>query len=192
MIEPSAFEDFVRVKELDISNNELTHLKDNQLTYLETIEWLNLSHNSIENIQPFTFTDLRTLRALDLSHNRLDSDVFVQKIVELQSIDLGANRYRSINITAFEGIDEAKLIGNLWSCSWLVTELVNLTATIRDKIHFGGKLTGIDSDAMGVRQPEEVVCYDDRNAAIAANKLIQRHIIIVYPKSECSRTEKKV
>lgn len=191
-IEPSALRDFVHVKHLDISNNELPSLRDNQLAYLESIEHLNLSYNSIDSIQPFTFTDLRTLRSIDLSHNRLESDEFVQKIVELRSLDLSANRYRSINMTAFEGVGEVKLIGNLWSCSWLVNELVNSTANVRDDVHFGNELAGIDAKAMGIRQPEEVICFDDRDAGYELNNLIQRHIVIVYPKSECSRSVLKV
>lgn len=184
----------MRIKQLDISNNELTSLRDNQLAFLESIEYLNLSHNSIDSIQPFTFTDLMTLRSIDLSHNRLDSDAFVQKITELQQLylDLSANRYRSINITAFEGIGKVKLIGNLWSCSWLVIELVNLTASVGDDIHFGNKLAGIDAEGMGIRQPEEVLCYDDRNAAHDWNHLIQRHIVIIYPKSECNQNGEQV
>lgn len=131
------------VKHLDISNNEISALRDNQLAYLESIEYLNLSNNLIDSIQPFTFTDLQTLHTIDLSHNRLDSDAFVQKIDALRLLDLSANRYRSINITAFANIDEVKLIGNLWSCSWLVAELVNLTANVRDDVHFGNELAGI-------------------------------------------------
>lgn len=191
-IEPSALEDFVRVKQLDISHNKLKSLRDNQLTYLESIECLNFSHNSIESIQPFTFTDLRTLRSIDLSHNRLESDAFVQKIDALRTLDLSANLYRWISMTALEVIDEVKLVGNLWSCSWLVTELVNSTTNVRNDVHFGHDLTGIDAKAMGIRQPEEVICYDDRNVAHESNLLIQRHIVIVYPKGECSRDVEQV
>lgn len=183
----------MRVKYLDVSNNELTGLRDNQLTYLESIEYLNLSNNFIDTIQPFTFTDLRTLRTIDLSHNHLDSDTFVQKIDELQLLDLTANRYRSIDIAAFARIKEVKLIGNLWSCSWLVTELVNSTAIVRDDVHFGTKLTSIDGNAIvGIRQPEEVICYDIGNAAQESNYLFPRHIVVVYPKGECGRTDGKV
>lgn len=182
----------MRVKQLDISNNKLKSLRDNQLTYLESIECLNLSHNLIESIQPFTFTDLRTLQSIDLSHNRLESDAFVEKIDALQKLDLSANLYRWISMTAFEGIGEVKLMGNLWSCSWLVTELVNLTANVRNSVHFGNALAGIDAKSMGIRQPEEVICYDDRNAALDSNLLIQRHVVIVYPKGECGRDEQQV
>lgn len=176
----------MHVRQLDISHNELTSLRDNQLAHLGSIECIDLSHNSIDSIQPFTFTDLKTLRTIDLSHNRLDSDAFVQKIVDLRSLDLSANRYRSINITSLAGIDEVKLIGNLWSCAWLVTELVHSTANVRDDVHFGHELAGIDADAMGIRHPEEVVCYDE------SNRQIQRHIVIVYPKGGCDRNEEKV
>lgn len=182
----------MRVKQLDVSNNELTGLRDNQLAYLESIEHLNLSNNFIDTIQPFTFTDLRTLRTVNLSHNYLDSDTFVHKIDELQLLDLSANRYRSIDIAAFASIKEVKLIGNLWSCSWLVTELVNSTAIIRDDIHFGTNLISIDGDATGIRKPEEVICYDAGNAAQESNYLIPRHIVVVYPKGECGRTKDKV
>lgn len=191
-IEPNAFEDFVRVKQLDISHNELTSLRDNQFTYLESIECLNLSHNSIDTILPFTFTDLRTLRSIDLAHNRLTSDEFIRKIAELQSLNLSSNRYSSINLTAIVNINKVELIGNLWSCAWLVIELVNATLKIGDDVQFGTKLAGFDFNAIGIRQPEEVICYDGGNAEPETIQLIPRHVVVVYPKNQCSETEVNV
>lgn len=163
-----------------MSNNELTSITDNQLTYLESIETLNLSYNSIDTIEPFTFNDLSTLRTIDLSHNHLASDAFVSNIDSLQLLDLSANRYQSINVTMFANISDVKLIGNTWSCAWIVLELVNASDNVRQDIRFGNDLAGIDGEAMGIRQPEEVICYDD---------LVQRHLVIVYPKGECNGTK---
>ncbi len=65
-IQPSTFDRFMRLVNLDLSRNELAFLEKECFRSLVNLETLNLSHNKIRGIEPGAFDGLAKLTRLDL------------------------------------------------------------------------------------------------------------------------------
>jgi len=82
-----------RVKDLNLSGNNLTTLVNNTFKNLNHLEWLDLSRNQIANIEPEAFNGLSELKSLYISENQLTilpEKVFCH-LTNLQRLGLGEN-----------------------------------------------------------------------------------------------------
>ena len=68
-IHSMAFKNLRILVELDLSNNNLTHLEPETFSGNERLQTLTLSHNKIASIAPYVFPLLKHLKTIDLSHN---------------------------------------------------------------------------------------------------------------------------
>lgn len=116
------FQDLSHLKEFDISNNNLTDLKENVFEHVYNLESINLTKNSIYEIDSKIFLKLRKLKSLDLSYNNLKSDNFLPHD-SLKYLNLSYNKYSQLNESAIFDL-EVELIGNLWNCKWLLEKIV--------------------------------------------------------------------
>lgn len=170
-----ALNDLGNLKNLDISNNKLTHLLDNQFAAMASIESINVSHNELTSIQRLTFTDLKTLQTLDLSANRLQSDDFLELAAPIQMIHLQDNAYKMINLSTINSIGKMYLNNNPWNCTWLLNALAKKEHFIAN-IQFGTEVEGIEYGNGSKSLIEELDCYDYRHSI---EQPTTRRVIIV-------------
>ena len=77
-----AFKNLRILVELDLSNNNLTHLEPETFSGNERLQTLTLSHNKIASIAPYVFPLLKHLKTIDLSHNFIGEYIlFVEQTV---------------------------------------------------------------------------------------------------------------
>lgn len=173
---------------------------DNQFAYFKSIEEINLAHNAINNIQKFTFTDLSTLRTLDLSFNALSDDVmFMESPTQVATLDLSHNHFETFNTSFVSTVNDVKLMGNPWICTWIISELIVQANNRPSNIHFG-KLYVIEVNTTAgvvtekISSPEKIDCYDYDSSDSNDVKPILRHIIAFRPGQNCDGydNEKKV
>lgn len=67
-VEARTFEKFPNLKELDLSNNEITIIRADAFLGLSYLMYLNLSHNRLSNVAGI-FNSLSKLKTLDISWN---------------------------------------------------------------------------------------------------------------------------
>lgn len=131
------FEDFLKLRILDLSQNAITELDANLFDFVRNIENLNMSHNNIITIKSGMLTGLSNLRTLDLSSNRLSSDNFIDASNRLLFLNLSNNHYTRFNISKLYGLNEIRLYDNPWDCRWLIGQM---TAG-DDRLLFGRNFT---------------------------------------------------
>lgn len=157
-----ALKDLDHLKNLDMSYNKLTHLLDNQFSFMGSIETINISHNRLYSIQPFTFTDLVSLNELDLSSNRLHTNDFLDSTPPINIIDLRNNAYEQIDLSALSSIGRILFQNNPWNCSWLLNVIANLEHVGTD-IRFGSEYSdGIQYKNHTKSTIKELECVDYR------------------------------
>lgn len=153
------FEDFLKLRILDLSQNAITELDSNLFDFVRNIESLNMSHNKIVTIESDILTSLSNLRTLDLSSNRLSSDNFIDASNRLLFLNLSDNHYKSFNISKLYGLNEIQFYNNPWDCKWLIGQMT----VGDDRLFFGQNFTistlntvlevpGIDCDDNGMKR----------------------------------------
>lgn len=189
-IPSTALKDLSNLKELDISNNKLTHILDNQFSSLVSIESINASHNELNSVQRFTFTDLKTLQTLDLSTNQLYADDFLEHAAPLKSIHVQSNAYHRINLSSFKTVDNVYLNKNPWNCSWLLKALAKKEHLITN-VQFGFEVDDFEHEHDQLIKPltEEVECYDYRQSL---EHPTTRRFVIINIDCDAIKNEKKV
>ncbi|XP_038070995.1 adhesion G protein-coupled receptor A3-like [Patiria miniata] len=93
---------------LDLSNNQITSLRQNAFSGLSSLLQLNLSGNRISYIEPKSFDGLDQLEKLDLSRNRLGSvnnSMFVG-LGSLEDLNISFNQISTIAAATFDRVQE--------------------------------------------------------------------------------------
>ncbi|MEE6515109.1 hypothetical protein FKM82_023615 [Ascaphus truei] len=90
-----------------LQSNNIAHLEQQQLGYLENLTELDLSQNSFCHIRDFNARHLPHLVSLHLEENQLDHlpDHSFSGLESLQELYLNHNQLRSISTRAFSGLE---------------------------------------------------------------------------------------
>ena len=78
---------------LDLSNNKITIIESNAISYCDQLLKINLNGNSIKEIESFAFNQLKSIKSLDLSNqmiNILKTEMFQLEL--LSEINLRNNK----------------------------------------------------------------------------------------------------
>lgn len=162
------FEDFLKLRILDLSQNALTVLNSNLFDFVRNIENVNMSHNKINIIESDILSGLSKLRTLDLSYNKLSNDNFIDASNRLLFLNLSSNQYKRINVLKLYGLNEVRLYNNPWDCKWLIGQLT----VGDDRLLFGRNFTistinnvlelpGIECDDNGINR--SIIVLDSIN-----------------------------
>uniref|UniRef100_A0AAV2LLV3 Uncharacterized protein n=1 Tax=Knipowitschia caucasica TaxID=637954 RepID=A0AAV2LLV3_KNICA len=92
---------------LSMRENNLTELREGQLSGLSQLTWLYLDHNNIDIVEEGAFDKLRRVKELDLSSNRIENLPNVrifQDCRSMQFLDLGYNQLQSLARNSFAGL----------------------------------------------------------------------------------------
>lgn len=172
------FQDLSHLKQFDISNNNLTALKENVFKQVDNLESINLTKNLIHEIDSNIFSKLKKLKILDLSSNNLKSDNFLPHD-SLKYLNLSYNKYLSLNQSAVLDL-EVELFGNLWNCRWLLEKIVSESS---NSYHFSKQYLVNTTD--DVLHFDGIDCSDDERGQM-------RNFIIVKKNTECNVESFKV
>lgn len=116
-----AFRELIILVEVDLSDNEITHLDPDTFHGNERLRVLLLSENPLGRLPREQFPTLPHLRTLELESCRLeqvDRDAFVH-LTALESLSLKFNKIRSLSERAFMNFARLKALaleGNPWKC----------------------------------------------------------------------------
>ena len=131
----STFGGLIRLVNLNLSHNKLTHLSPDLFADLFSLQVLNLEHNEIEIIEGNAFSMLKNLHTLTLSHNKLtfiDSTTFNGLIV-LTFLSLDNNLISEIHSEAFHNnsnVRDINLNGNSFSSIPLAIQNLTFLKTL--------------------------------------------------------------
>jgi Leucine-rich repeat (LRR) protein len=106
---------FMPIKSLDLSNNQLTKLT-NQLELLVNLTELNLSHNQLTQVHKLNFDKLEKL---DLSHNRITSAKLKKLPKNVIHLNLAHNEitYLPVDFMKLKKLRSLELVGNPLNCT---------------------------------------------------------------------------
>jgi Leucine rich repeat len=106
---------FMPIKSLDLSNNQLTKLT-NQLELLVNVTELNLSHNQLTQVHKLNFANLEKL---DLSHNRITSAKLKKLPKNVIHLNLANNEitYMPVDFMKLKKLRSLELAGNPLNCT---------------------------------------------------------------------------
>lgn len=105
----SAFSNIHELREIYLSNNDLTNIYDGTFIDLTSLEYLDLSMNKLRNLSRYSLTGTFQLKYLNLSSNCLTvSDIFSTSSSNQMTLDLSFNK-----ITEFQFEHGAGRIENL-------------------------------------------------------------------------------
>jgi len=105
------------LKELDLSNNDISDIKVLEKVKFENLEKLDLSHNQISDIKVLKKVKFENLEILDLSWNEISDIKILEKVKfeNLKELYLYNNKISDIKvleIVKFENLEILKLSGN--------------------------------------------------------------------------------
>ena len=105
-----AFEDFERVRTINLENNDLTSLPDGVFDDVGALEYLYLGSNDLTSLPGGVFDDLRGLLHLYLTNNELTAvpGGAFDRLAALQDLDLGDNDLTSLPAGVFNGTPDLK------------------------------------------------------------------------------------
>lgn len=121
-IHSMAFKNLRILVELDLSNNNLTHLEPETFSGNERLQTLTLSHNKIASIAPYVFPLLKHLKTIDLSHNFIDEihrHTFENLGNSVEALNIDNNRLGALREEVFLPLTNLKslqLHSNPWNC----------------------------------------------------------------------------
>jgi Leucine-rich repeat (LRR) protein len=100
------FENYTKLKELNMSNNNIEIIPNNSFIYLKELVVLDLSKNKITNLSSTSFYGLKKLHELDLGGNQITEiqDWLFNSTIELKKLKIGNNRLKSINNKIFKNL----------------------------------------------------------------------------------------
>lgn len=131
MLQPNSLREFEKLKVLDLSRNKITYLFDGSLDFLTNLAQLFLSRNEINEIEPNVFVVMKNLSHLDLAGNKISLDDFLFQLSPLQYLDISNNQFPQLNLSHFVDLQNAKLYGNPWKCSWLIGEMSQFSSVFQ-------------------------------------------------------------
>lgn len=132
-IYPTFGEQLLSLKLLNIAGNKIQRLFDNAFSKLTALEQFDASSNDIIDISSQVFLGLNALNSINLSNNKLSTENFLQTVHSLRYLNMGYNRFETMNLTLFFHFHNVELMGNPWSCTWLIEEMMSAS----EGIHFG-------------------------------------------------------
>ena len=102
-IEPSTFEQFCHLEELDLSSNILCYLDPLTLVGLSQLVKLRLSNNKLEALHPPVFEHLPMLREIHADSNQIErfSENTFRECSRLCHLNLASNKLRSLHALSF-------------------------------------------------------------------------------------------
>ena len=102
-ISKDLFENYTNLKEVDISNNNISIISNRSFIYLKELNILNISKNKITNLSSDSFSGLKKLSELYLSDNLINvmDDFLFNSTMLLKKLDVSHNRLQSINNNVF-------------------------------------------------------------------------------------------
>lgn len=108
-------QNFMPIKLLDLSNNQLTKLTS-QLELLVNVTELNLSHNQLTQVYKLNFN---SLERLNLSHNRITSAKLKKLPKNVIHLDLAHNQitYLPVDFMKLKNLRSLELAGNPLNCT---------------------------------------------------------------------------
>ena len=96
---------FNQLKEIDLSENEITNIEPLCNINLPFLEFLNLSYNKIKNIEPFSEINSKILKYLFLQNNQIeDIYVFLDHDFHKLEILILENNNINVNSNSFKGL----------------------------------------------------------------------------------------
>jgi Leucine-rich repeat (LRR) protein len=100
------FENYTKLKELNMSYNNLAIIPNNSFIYFKELVILDLSKNKITNLSSDSFYGLKKLKELDLGGNQITviQDWLFNSTIELKRLKIGNNRLKSINNKIFKNL----------------------------------------------------------------------------------------
>ncbi|GFZ20567.1 hypothetical protein Acr_28g0012720 [Actinidia rufa] len=144
-------DDFVSLKELDLSHNEIKVFEP-----IQGLEILRLSGNSFNNSILASLRGFSTVKSLDLSGNLLTGSIHVQELDgfrNLEELDLSDNEIESfVNPEGVKSLEKLKVLHlgyikyDLNSTSNLMKSLMALSSSLKTLYFFGGELSKGNSE----------------------------------------------
>ncbi len=172
------------LEELRLSNNPLkVDLDDSlipkQLTRLKT---LDLSNCNLSHLPPIAFNSSRNITKLLLADNHLSnadptSLKFLEPLQHLSYLDLSNNNFSSITSHTFKhnpDISALKLVGNPWKCDCNVVDMWQWASSERGDIGvlIGSTTAAADSISGSSKKKKALLCYlDSKTTPIKEGKL---------------------
>lgn len=110
-LKDDAFDAHPKIIWLSLSKNRLTFFPANALKILRKLNQLNLSDNEFESIDSPDYANSPNLRELDLSNNKITSisPKAFQNSTQLQNLDLSHNQIKNLDTDQFLGIAQLNL-----------------------------------------------------------------------------------
>jgi Leucine-rich repeat (LRR) protein len=109
-IDPLTFENNVRLRHLDVSENKLLSINPDTFSHNRDLEWLHFGSNSITYIHPSTFRNSSRLHDLNISGNKIisiDPETFTVNL-ELKWLNVNDNSITDIHPSTFRGISKLR------------------------------------------------------------------------------------
>ncbi|CAG7718947.1 unnamed protein product [Allacma fusca] len=127
---PNSFEEFEQLWKLDLSRNRFTFFPTEFLKNCPDLRQIDLSHNQIKSLNEMNFANFPHLRHLDFSNNLIElilHNSFLNSS-QLQYLDISGNKLESIDGNTFHGVIRLELdLSNNY--------LATLPPMIFDRIH---------------------------------------------------------
>jgi len=109
------------LKNLNLSNNQITSEGFLKILALQGLESLDLSHNQIGSFKPTSLTSVRIQR-LNLNHNRIkDQDAFYIAQIKAEILNLANNQIGDLGVSyvaCMQGLETLDLSHNEIVISW--------------------------------------------------------------------------
>ncbi len=104
--------DYAAIKHLNLTDNELTTIKNNALYGMNSLETLDLLNNKIKTLEPLAFNGLKNLKKINLNGNNIKRiDIAFARLPELEELYLELNKIEYIAPYAFRDLKNLK---KLW------------------------------------------------------------------------------
>ena len=104
------FKDHNCLNGLYLQNNKLVNIPPS-IKYLTSLKNLNLSENNISNVSNFKFKALSQLKRLNLSHNKISSFT-IDRFPHMENLSLSYNKLNTLKIKGTSTITHLNLISN--------------------------------------------------------------------------------
>ncbi|XP_037928301.1 insulin-like growth factor-binding protein complex acid labile subunit [Teleopsis dalmanni] len=170
-IEARSFHELTNLLHIDISGNNVTRLPADIFNGTKLLQHINLSRNALQEIDATLLATVPFLSTVDLSKNQLHTDAFIKNLATdlnrtALELNLSDNRFSMLNLSALTDFHRVGLAGNVWSCKWLIQELLRMPPTI----HFDHSYSVATTWSTAMLNVSGIDCHDE---------MTQRNIIVL-------------